>query len=166
VIFSVGARQNLESRSSKHFLIRKIAYNEEWRLVNYSMLTEITHTPSLCSFGDFSFGGFPSEVWSLIFNEMDYCAVRFVSVSKNFYNLVFQSITSLKDLFENFRYGLSKLKRTDINDEFIQKFVSLQSLTVHCVSISDIGIKNLKSLTFLNLFDNKDISNEAIKDLT
>src|SRR5688572_19742309 len=71
----------------------------------------------------------PNEVWLLIFEVLDYKAIRFASVSKNFNNLVFQCITTLNTIYKNFNFfgGWNK-SIVDIDDRIIQKFVNLCEL--------------------------------------
>jgi hypothetical protein len=132
----------------------------------------------------------PNELWLLIFQEMDYKAIRFASVSKNFNNLVFQCITNLHLICDHYFYriGNNKFGIVNIDDQMIQKFVNLRELNYSLarysvtrpkpekerstISITDIGLKSLKNLTTLNLSNRntliitKNITDEGIKDLT
>jgi hypothetical protein len=74
----------------------------------------------------------PIEVWRIIIimSNLDYQSIRFATVSKAFYQIVFHSITDLTTLLDDceiMRGKDSSLKVEDINDVFIQQSQSIIS---------------------------------------
>jgi hypothetical protein len=112
----------------------------------------------------------PSEVWQLILINLDYRSIRFATVSVNFYEIVFQCVTSLGLVYCDYViYKLPRFELGNVNDEFIRRFVNLQelnySLLQEMTKITNYGIQSLKNLTHLNLNQQERITDEGIKEL-
>jgi hypothetical protein len=112
---------------------------------------------------------FPNEVWCIILNNMDYYSIRFASVSKSFYQLVFQSVTDLSAFVGHLKNPNTFPNFKEFNDEYIERFPNLQKLDViasYPSTFTNAGIKKLKNLTSLHLVYNFNINDEGIKELS
>jgi hypothetical protein len=105
---------------------------------------EITSTSSNYDSSSTSFE-FPIEVWRIILSYLDYNVIRFATVSKIWNDrIVFSSITDLSH-FSTQNYSFRRLKAENLNNEFIQRFISLQKL--------DLTLKYSKSKFQLRMLD-------------
>jgi hypothetical protein len=113
----------------------------------------------------------PFELWCHIVSHLNVLdSIGFVTVSKTFCRIVYESITDIGDTLQS-RFQLylySSKPRAIKNNEMIERFPNLKKLNLNGkfnYRVTDIGLKTMKSLISLSLIDNTTITDDGIKEL-
>jgi hypothetical protein len=117
----------------------------------------------------------PTEVWQIILNHLGFYSIRFATVSKIFYQIIYR-LDFMRDatkLFDLASSNTVRLKLSDINDDFIQRFTNLQILNLDHefrellfrFRITDMALSKLSDIRSLNLRGNKLITDKGLENL-